>query len=98
MHYYKDGHGRKNAAKFGHKPLQDLLEKFQSAKEGKGNKITAYFVLDETLEATFTTLGWFKDSKPLTAVQKGRDRFWRTSKFSAFSSNLFMVLNRQVLF
>ncbi|XP_073951525.1 multiple inositol polyphosphate phosphatase 1-like isoform X2 [Choristoneura fumiferana] len=94
VHYYKNGYGRKNASQFGHKPLQDLLQKFQRAKEGKGNIITAYFILAETLEATFTALGWFKDSQPLTAVQKGRDRFWRTSKFSAFSSNLFMVLNR----
>ncbi|XP_061710213.1 multiple inositol polyphosphate phosphatase 1-like [Cydia pomonella] len=93
-HYYKYGYGRQNAEMNGQIPLADLLESFQLAKAGKGRIITAYFTHSRIMDMVYTALGWFKDSKPITAADKKRDRYWRTSRNNPHAANIVMVLNK----
>ncbi|XP_047986193.1 multiple inositol polyphosphate phosphatase 1-like [Leguminivora glycinivorella] len=93
-HYYKDGHGRQSTNMNNQIPLPDLLETFQLAKSGKGRKITACFTRSRIMDMVYAALGWFKDSKPITAADKKRDRLWRTSRINPHAANVVMVLNR----
>ncbi|XP_063361399.1 multiple inositol polyphosphate phosphatase 1-like [Cydia amplana] len=93
-HYYKYGYGRQNAELNSQIPLEDLLESFQLAKAGKGRKITAYFTRSRIMDMVYTALGWFKDNKPITAADKKRDRYWRTSRINPHAANIVMVLNK----
>ncbi|XP_014363395.2 multiple inositol polyphosphate phosphatase 1-like isoform X1 [Papilio machaon] len=92
--YYRNGYGTAQSEIFGQIPLADLLRSFQKVKEGDGKKMTAYFTHATMLDMVYTSLGLFKDNKPLSSANRDRDRKWRSSANSAFSVNLVAVLNR----
>lgn len=95
--YYRNGYGTPQSETFGQIPLADLLRTFQKVKEGDGKKMTAYFTHATMLDMVYTSLGLFKDNKPLSSANRDRDRKWRSSANSAFSVNLVAVLNRYTI-
>lgn len=97
-HYYENGYGTQTNELFGKIPLADLLNQFQEVKDGKGKKIVTYFTDTTMIEMVYTALNLFNDENPLNGARKDPKRKWRNSKLSPFSSNLFAVLNRFVLF
>ncbi|KAJ0179835.1 hypothetical protein K1T71_004426 [Dendrolimus kikuchii] len=92
--YYKNSYGNPINEILGRIPLTDLLESFRDAKAEKGQKIKAYFTDATTVNMAITALNLFKDVKPLSGKEKDPARQWKTSRLSAFSSNLMAVLNR----
>nr|XP_034824315.1 multiple inositol polyphosphate phosphatase 1-like [Maniola hyperantus] len=95
-HYYRNSYGTAVNEVFGKVPLGDLFTSFENVSKGGGKKIVAYVTHATMLDQIYTTLGLFKDSKPLTGAHRDRDRKFRTSKISVFSANLVAVLNRCV--
>lgn len=93
-HYYRNGYGNKINPRLGQIPLVDLLKTFQQAVDGKGKKIVAYFTHATMIDMVYTALDLFKDNDPLTSAQRNSDRKWRTSKWTTFGANLFVVLNK----
>ncbi|XP_013178148.1 PREDICTED: multiple inositol polyphosphate phosphatase 1-like [Papilio xuthus] len=93
-HYYRNSYGTPVNKIFGRIPLTDLLETFIKAKNGKGNLFTIYFTHATMMDMVYTALGLFKDEVPLTAEFRNDTRKWRSSKSSAFASNLMVTLNR----
>ncbi|CAK1604303.1 unnamed protein product [Parnassius mnemosyne] len=94
--YYKSGYGAPKSEVFGNIPLGDLFNNFRRTKDGGKKKITAYFTHATMLEMVYTSLGLFKDSKPLSSANRERERKWRSSFMAAFGVNFVAVLNRCV--
>ncbi|CAB3243407.1 unnamed protein product [Arctia plantaginis] len=93
-HYYRNGYGIYEMSKaFGAIALSDILVKFQNAKSN-GTKITSYVTDSTVMDMMVTALGLFKDAAPITGKERKRDRKWKTSTISTFSSNILAVLNR----
>lgn len=97
-HYYRNSYGTPVNKIFGRIPLTDLLETFIKAKNGNGKQFTLYFTHATMMDMVYVALGLFKDEVPLTAEFRNDTRKWRSSKSSAFASNLMVTLNRYALF
>ncbi|XP_053602446.1 multiple inositol polyphosphate phosphatase 1-like [Plodia interpunctella] len=95
--YYKDSYGTPTNEILGRIPLADLFGNFERAKMGKGKELVAYFTQSSALSMAYTALGLFKDKEHLTGAHNNPERQWRSSKISAFSANLFAVLNRCII-
>ncbi|XP_014363394.2 multiple inositol polyphosphate phosphatase 1-like isoform X3 [Papilio machaon] len=93
-HYYRNSYGTPVNKIFGRIPLSDLLETFINTKNGKGKQFTIYFTHATMMDMVYTALGLFRDEVPLTAEFRNDARKWRSSKSTAFASNLMVTLNR----
>ncbi|XP_049866534.1 multiple inositol polyphosphate phosphatase 1-like [Pectinophora gossypiella] len=94
IHYMRNSYGTPMAEKFGQMPLQDLLQNFKLAKEGKGKKLVTYITHSTMLDMVYTTLGLFKDESPLDGSHRDTNRKFRSCKMSTFSANFIAVLSR----
>ncbi|XP_068630681.1 multiple inositol polyphosphate phosphatase 1-like [Battus philenor] len=93
-HYYRNSYGTTINKVFGQIPLTNLLESFRLVKNGTGKVLTMYFTHATMMDMVYAALGLFKDEVPLKADKRNPERKWRSSKVSAFASNLIATLNR----
>ncbi|XP_004931928.2 multiple inositol polyphosphate phosphatase 1 [Bombyx mori] len=93
-YYYGSGYGDSLNIKRGQIALTNLLDSFENAKRGVGKKIVTYFTDAAKINEVCSALHLYRDENPLTGSRRDPHRRWRSSILSAFSANLFAVLNR----
>ncbi|XP_050669497.1 multiple inositol polyphosphate phosphatase 1-like [Leptidea sinapis] len=91
-HYYRNGYGNIYNIIMGEYVMADLYKQFKLATEEGGNTLTAYFTHATVLDMTWSALGLYKDTKPITGAAGIHKRKWRTTYLSAFAANLLAVL------
>ncbi|CAK1604299.1 unnamed protein product [Parnassius mnemosyne] len=92
-HFFRNSYGNPINEIFGRIPLADLLERFKTAKNGKGKKLTVYFTHATMMDMVYSALGLFKDEIPLNGTFRNPERKWRSSKTATFAANLMVTLN-----
>lgn len=95
--YYRNSYPSPISKPLGQIPMADLLEHFQLAKDGRGQKFTAYVTHGSVLDMILTALDVFKGEN-LTHQYRNPNRKWRTSKTTSFGANLIAVLSRFVTY